>query len=161
MPSINQKIGDKMTSSEIKKILKQNLARYGNIFIPEFTHGNLRIDAIIIDTGHKWIRGFEIKTKKPDFQKDTKWTEYSQFCSSLCIVCPEGLIESKEVESPFGLIWIVKTPYDYYKIRYIKRPKNFQKRNSLSWFWTYVNVLTLEIRRIYFELENYKLIEIK
>ena len=155
-----------MNSLEIKELLRKKAYAYNHIFIPEFTWENLRIDALLLDTGHKWIRGYEIKTKRIDFQRDQKWTEYSQFCSSLCIVCPESLIDKKEIKAPFGLIWIIKSDnYSgfwnekdkcYYDVIYKKKPKNFQKRNSLSWLWTYNNVLTLEIRRLYFENEQIK-----
>lgn len=132
-----------MKISDIHKVLK-NMCQYGNIYVPEFTYKNLRIDASIIDTRHRWIRGFEIKTNRGDFLKDRKWTQYSKFCSSLSIVCPEGLIEPHEIGDPFGLLWI----YNSLSVVWKKKPKNFQKRNSLSWLWTYVEVLELEMSRI-------------
>ena len=141
----------KLTSTEIYKILGQNA--YSNLCIPEFTWGDLRIDAIMIDVKHRWIRGFEIKINKNDFKNDYKWVEYSRFCSSLCIVCPEGLIQPEEIEKPFGLIWIPDKPCGT-EIQYKKKPINFQKRNSLSWLYTYTRVLETEFRRIYFELNQ-------
>jgi hypothetical protein len=150
-------VPNKITAKEIYKIL-HNLS-YSNLCIPEFTWGDLRIDAIMIDTKHRWIRGFEIKINKNDFKNDNKWIGYSQFCSSLCIVCPEGLIKPEEIEKPFGLIWIgvPSTDNGWKAIQYKKKPINFQKRNSLSWLYTYTKVLETEFRRIHFEL-NQKLI---
>jgi len=146
---------EKLTASEIYKELKQSA--YSNICIPEFTWGDLRIDAIMIDTKHRWIRGFEIKINKNDFKNDNKWVDYSIFCSSLCIVCPEGLIQPEEIKKPFGLIWVTNKPNinnSYLRIQYKKKPINFQKRNSLAWFYTYTKVLETEFRRIYFELNR-------
>jgi hypothetical protein len=141
-----------MTADEIGIILSKS--NYSNLFIPEFTWGDLRIDAIMIDTKHRWVRGFEIKINKQDFIKDNKWVEYSKFCSSLCVVCPEGVIQPEDIEKPFGLIWITKQSYN--RIKYKKKPINFQKRNSLSWLYTYTRVLETEFRRIYFEIESLK-----
>jgi len=136
-----------MTAKEIGDILKRS--SYSNLYIPEFTWDDLRIDAIMIDVKHRWIRGFEIKTSRGDWLKDNKWTEYSKFCSSLCVVCPEGLIQKEEIEKPFGLIWIAEKSYN--RIQYKKKPLNFQKRNSLSWLYQYVRVLETEFRRLHFE----------
>lgn len=148
-------VGDiKMTATEVYNILAHN--NYNNLVIPEFTWGDLRIDAIMIDTQHRWIRGFEIKVNRNDFKKDNKWVDYSRFCSSLCIVCPEGLIQPEEIEKPFGLIWVSDKPSfanSYLKIQYKKKPINFQKRNSLSWLYTYIRVLETEFRRIYFDIK--------
>lgn len=38
------------------------------------------------------------------------------------------------------------------KLLWKKKPQNFQKRNSLSWFWEYTHVLELEIMRLDREL---------
>ncbi len=146
-----------MTSTEIKKVLAR-WGGYHGIFVPEFTWGGLRIDAVIIDTAHRWVRGFEIKTNRADFQKDDKWTLYTQFCSSLSIVCPEGIIKPEEIEKPFGLVWIRSEPDFAWEIsgygKWIKRPKNFQKRQSMSWLWTYVHILEVEFGRLQFELND-------
>jgi hypothetical protein len=146
-----------LNSDEIKQRLIQ-IGNYGNIFIPEFTWDNLRIDVIIVDIYHRWIRGFEIKTSRADFFKDEKWTNYSKFCSSLSIVCPEGLIKKEEVGNPFGLLWICETGLTYRPsdLKWVKRPKNIQKRNCLAWFWTYLSILERELPRMYFEIESLK-----
>lgn len=141
-----------MNATDIKRILAQS--NYNNVFIPEFTWGDLRIDSIMIDTQHRWIRGFEIKTSREDWIQDNKWIRYTAFCSSLCIVCPEDLIQPQEIEKPFGLIWVTDKPRfetSYLKVQYKKKPINFQKRNSLSWFYTYLRVLEVELRRMAFE----------
>jgi hypothetical protein len=137
-----------MDSGDIKDKL-QKMSDYNNILIPEFSYGSLRIDALLVDVHHRWIRGFEIKVKRGDFLQDTKWVEYSKFCSSLSIVCPEGLIKPEEVESPFGLLWMKDQNYCFAEWK--KRPKNFQKRNSLAWLYMYTNVIEKELRRLDFE----------
>jgi len=144
--------------STIHEALKY-LGGFKGIYVPEFTWEKHRIDALIIDIEHRWIRGFEIKTRRNDFTRDQKFTEYSIFCSSLSIVCPEGLIESKEIEKPIGLLWI-KENRDYRGVygmpQWKKRPQNFQKRNGLSWLWTYTRVLELEFPRVLDELNRLK-----
>jgi hypothetical protein len=118
---------------------------YNSIYIKEFTFGIYRIDAIIIDLKHRWVRGFEIKISKDDFNQDYKWTEYAQFLSSLSIVCPWGIISHQEVGDPFGLLWI---NLDNNEILWKKRPKRFNRRNSLGWLWTYLRVLEAEMPRL-------------
>ena len=143
-----------MTASEIKNILKNQYAhQWASVFVPEYTSGDLRIDALVVDTRKRWIRGFEIKTSRSDFLQDNKWILYSQFCSSISIVCPEGLIQADEINKPFGLLWVLNTDKVTYDMRtqitvWKKRPQNFQKRNSLAWFWTYTHVLETEIVRL-------------
>ena len=144
-----------ITPHNIRSSLER-MGGYKNICIPEFTWKELRIDALMIDIAHRWIRGFEIKTERSDFLRDIKWPLYSQFCSSLSIVCPEELIDPKEIEKPFGLIWVKEENLGgrygiNYKAKWVKRPKNFQKRTSLAWIWVYIRVLELELPRLQFE----------
>ena len=140
-----------MTSVDIKKILSQHA--YNDIFIPEFTYGDLRIDAILLDTRHRWIRGYEIKVDRSDFLKDGKWTQYTQFCSSICIVCPEGLIQPEEIEKPFGLIWVFEKP-GINRWSYKKKPINFQQRRSMAWLYVYLKVIELEFRRLNYRMDT-------
>ena len=145
-----------MTAKEIIEQLKF-LGGYHSIVIPEFTYGGLRIDALVIDLRDRWCRGFEVKVDRGDFLKDNKWTLYTQFCSSLTIACPRDLIKKEEVENPFGLLWVDKGNKPPWKrFEWIKRPRNFQKRNSLSWVWTYLKVLEQEFPRMFFELDKLK-----
>lgn len=148
-----------LTAKDISRIIANS--SYNNLFIPEFTWGDLRIDAILIDTAHRWIRGYEIKVNRQDFLKDTKWAEYSMFCSSLCVVCPAGLIQPEEVEKPFGLIWVMPKDkaWDARALEYKKKPINFQKRNSLSWLYTYLRALETEFRRMHFANQQRELLD--
>ena len=147
-----------MTSQDIKNVLQSSFAfNTSSIFVPEYTQGELRADAIVINTKQRWIRGFEIKVSRSDFLQDDKWILYSQFCSSLSFACPEGLIQPNEVEKPFGLLWILEKSKltDDFRNKILvwkKKPQNFQKRKSLAWFWTYTHVLELEIMRLDKEL---------
>ena len=141
-----------MRVDEIREVLER-LSGYHSVFVPEFTFGDKRIDAVSIDFKHRWIRGFEIKINHNDFERDKKWTEYTEFLSSLSIVCPSELILKEEVQSPFGLLWVEPNGY----IKWKKRPTNFQSRKSLSWFWTYLRVMETEFSRMsyhIFHLEN-------
>lgn len=148
-----------MNTKEIMEILSASYAYSSSIFVPEFTYGDLRADAIIIDTKKRWIRAFEIKTSKADFIQDDKWTMYSQFCSSLSIVCPEDLIQPEEIEKPFGLLWVfpkntLSSDFKNKRVVWKKKPQNFQKRNSLAWFWTYTKVIEMELVRLTWGVHN-------
>jgi hypothetical protein len=132
--------------------LKDHLRKLGHLYIDEFTWGGLRIDAIVIDIGARTVRGFEVKVSRGDYFADKKWQLYSEFCSSLSIVCPEGLIQPEEVSDPFGLLWIDPPGNFHWK----KRPKNIQSRNSLAWTWTYLSVIEKELARVIPELEALK-----
>ncbi len=140
-----------MTAKDIERVLR----RLGDIYIPEFTYNDLRIDAILVDIRYRKVRGFEIKVDKGDFLKDKKWQLYSRFCSSLSVACPEGLIEPEEVSDPFGLLWIKPTGEVVWK----KREKNIQHRESLAWTWTYLSVIEKELVRLVIENDQHKLAE--
>jgi hypothetical protein len=131
-----------MKPEQIIRNKLSNISRFYSIFVNEFTYNAKRIDAIIIDIQHRWIRGFEIKTNRNDFLQDKKWTGYSEFLSSLSIVCPPELIKPEEIERPFGLLWV-----DELNFKWKKRPINFQSRKSLAWFWTYLHVVETEFLR--------------
>lgn len=132
--------------------LKNHLRRLGTLYIDEFTWNGLRIDAIVIEIRSRTVRGFEVKVSRGDYFADKKWQLYSEFCSSLSIVCPDGLIQPDEVSDPFGLLWIDKVGNFNWK----KRPKNIQSRNSLAWTWAYLGVIERELARVVPELETLK-----
>lgn len=140
---------EEMDTQTIHKKLR-SITGYNGVYVPEFTFGDLRIDAIIIDIRRKWIKGFEIKLTRKDFKRDDKWHLYTQFCSTLSIVCPEGLIQPEEIKEPFGLLWIGSG--EWHTSLWKKRPKRFQHKDSLAWMFTYLKVLELEIRRLDFEM---------
>lgn len=151
-----------MKAQEIKDVLFNSYTYSSSVCVPEFTWNDLRADAIILDIKKRWIRAFEIKVSRSDFLQDDKWVMYSQFCSSLSVVCPENLIQPNEIEKPFGLLWVLPednltSDYRNKRLLWKKKPQNFQKRNSLSWFWTYTKVLEREFLRLDFELHrNFK-----
>lgn len=127
-----------VTIGAIYEVLER-LGGWNSVCIPEFTWGDLRVDAAVVDLRTRWIRGFEIKMSRADFQRDEKWILYSRFCSSLSIVCPHGLIKPEEVEKPFGLLWVGEG-----SVQWAKKPKNLQKREAFAWLWTYMNVIERE-----------------
>ena len=122
----------------------RRLGGYRGLYVPEFTWNGCRIDAIVIDLRTRWVRGFEIKLSREDFRRDEKWTRYSQFCSSLSIVSPEGVVPVDDVEKPFGLLWLKQDG----TMRWAKKPMRFQHRSSLAWVWTYMQVLEYELPRL-------------
>lgn len=130
-----------MNSGFVMEAIRQNVT---GLFIPEFTYGDLRIDAVVIDVSRRNVRGFEIKVNKEDYLRDKKWQLYSSFCSSLSIVCPEGLIQVDEVSKPFGLVWVFADGM----LEYQRMPRNLQSREALAWTLTYLSVLEKEIARL-------------
>lgn len=139
-----------MTANEIHTVLRRLGGFYG-VYVPEFTYNGRRIDAAIIDVSKRWIRGFEIKVSRSDFLADEKWHEYSQFCSSLSIVCPEGLIGKDEITGPFGLLYILP---ELNGMKWEKKPKRFQRRDGLAWLYQYVRVIEKELPRLNNEVER-------
>lgn len=133
-----------MTVSDVHAVL-QRLNGFHGIYVPEFTYKDHRIDAAIVDVSKRWIRGFEIKINRTDFLRDQKWQHYAAFTSSLSVVCPEGLIRKGEVARPFGLLWITEN----HAMRWVQRPKKFQRRDALAWLYRYVEVLETEMPRLY------------
>lgn len=141
-----------VTAAEIRSKLS-SLGGFSSIMIPEFTWRDLRADAILLNTNKRWIRTFEIKVSRADFLQDDKWHLYSQFSSSLAVACPHGLIKPEEIPSPFGLIYFKRVGgYIGLEITWVKKAKRFQRRDSMSWLWTYLHVLELEMPRLQAEL---------
>lgn len=165
MVKVQASIESNLGVKDIHKAIDQ-LGGYGSIFVPEFTFHDMRIDGILVEPGKtRRIRGFEIKVSRPDFIRDGKWQNYTQFCSSLSIACPEGLIRPDEIESPFGLLWVKKETWvrdhDGYKgtayhTQWAKRPKDFQGTKGLAWTWRYLEVLEAEFKRLAFAESSHR-----
>lgn len=143
---------EQITAADIHAALRV-MRGWGNVYVPEFTWHGLRIDAALIDVRERWIMGFEVKVSRSDFLRDEKWQLYSQFCSSLAIVCPAGLIQKEEVADPFGLLYIDKDKYGA-TWKWEKKAKRFQRRDSLAWTWTYLSVLEAEIPRLALDVQQ-------
>lgn len=97
--------------------------------------------------------------------QDIKWQLYSEFCSSLSVVCPAGLIKPEEIDSPFGLVYVTKNvvirEYDgkeciEYILDWQKKPKNLQGNKSLAWTFKYLSVIETEFRRVVEENKTLK-----
>ena len=149
-----------MTVAQMHTALRR-LGGFYSVYVPEFTYGGRRIDAAVIDVSKRWIRGFEIKVSRSDFLRDEKWHEYSEFCSSLSIVCPDGLILKSEVPKPFGLLYVGTDPTITNDLRnitmkWIQKPQRFQKRDGLAWLYTYVRVIEKEFPRLMLENERFR-----
>lgn len=148
----NQPAGERMTVTDIHGILR-GLGGFYGVYVPEFTYSGRRIDAAIIDVSTRWIRGFEIKLTRSDFLRDEKWQAYSEFCSSLSIVCPDGLIKKEEVPKPFGLLYVGTEPrltndLRNVTVKWIQKPTRFQRRDGLAWLYTYIRVIEKELPRL-------------
>ena len=134
-----------MTAKELLECIYR-IGGYRDIFIPEFTFGSKRIDALCLNTHKKLVRGYEIKTSRPEWRADKKWTGYSTFCDLLYVVCPEGLIQKEEIDPQHGLIWCKMNRDVFYDWKYIKRAKH----NKIP-IETYYRILELEMPRLAFD----------
>lgn len=147
-----------VTVAHVRHVLEQ-LGGWGSIYIPEFTWRGLRIDALIMNTRSRSARGFEIKVSRSDFLRDEKWHMYSEFCSSLSIACPEGLLAKEEVPDPFGLLYVLRDPVVTDDLRSLgvkweKKPKKLQCKPSLAWTYTYLAILEMELPRLALEVKQ-------
>lgn len=147
-----------VTVADIHHVLRE-IGGWGSVYIPEFTCGNLRIDALLVDVTTRWARGFEIKVSRTDFLRDEKWQRCSEFCSSLSIVCPSGLIAKEEVPDPFGLLYVLREPsvtddLRTVGVKWVKKPKRFQRRDGMAWTYTYLKILEKELPRLAGEVER-------
>lgn len=138
--------------AEIHRALKRLGGFYG-VYVPELTYGQRRVDAAIIDVSKRWIRGFEIKLTRADFLRDEKYHEYTQFTSSLSLVCPAGLIAKAEVPSPYGLLYVsrhqgLNAHVTALQVHWEQKPKRYQRRDGLAWLYQYVKVLEAELPRL-------------
>jgi hypothetical protein len=52
--------------------------------------------------------GYEIKSSRQDFERDTKWAEYIPFCHKFSFVCERGLIQPHDLPLGVGLLWATK-----------------------------------------------------
>jgi len=146
-----------ITVADIHETLIQSKSWY-EAYIKEYTYNGMRADSITINFDTRQIRAFEIKTSRSDFLRDKKWSTYSEFCSTLVMVCPAGLILKEEIEPPLGLLWVFneKRFDNIHVTKWIRRPKNFQSRNGLAWIYTYMRVIEKEFPRVISELNKYK-----
>lgn len=145
-------MNEPITVAEIHHTLKRLGGFYG-VYVPELTFGQRRVDAAIIDVSKRWIRGFEIKLTRADFLRDEKYHEYTQFTSSLSIVCPAGLIASADVPAPYGLLYVsrptgINAHVRALDLHWAKKPTRFQRRDGLAWLYQYVKVLEAELPRL-------------
>ena len=157
--STSQPVMASVTVEHIHAYLR-GLGGFYGVYVPEFTYHQRRLDAAIIDVSKRWVRGFEIKVSRSDFLKDEKWQEYAEFCSSLSIVCPKGLIEPEEIPKPFGLLYVSHDhPHQWTQRielcgKWVKKPKRFQRRDALAWLYQYVRVIEKELPRLSGEVER-------
>lgn len=73
------------------------------------------------------ITAYEIKTSRADFLRDKKWRDYLEYCTQFYFVCPWGMIDPCEIESPAGLIYASKKVSRLYikkraPVRHIRDP---------------------------------------
>jgi hypothetical protein len=126
-----------ITSKAILTLLKAR--HYQDVFIPECKNGEtwgardlLKLDAWVLCRTYSPLRiiGYEIKVKRNDFERDTKWEKYLQLCHEFYFVCPAGLIRNHDLPSRVGLIWASKD-YLYTKRRAERIDPDWDKLTGL------------------------------
>lgn len=107
----------------------------------------LRIDGLLIDTTTRETHGFEIKVDVWDWHRDKKWQLYRDFCSTLSVACPEGMIDETEVPPGYGLLWIDKLGRE----RWVRRPTKIP-HEPYNWKDKYLKILENEFPRMQAEI---------
>lgn len=85
---------------------------------PKYSLGNLILDFwyIKLDFNKNFSEGFEIKTSREDFLRDSKWPGYLNYCNKFYFVCPKDVIFKEELDPQIGLIYV----YDTGKMKVVK-----------------------------------------
>jgi len=149
---------ERYTADIIYQAIKENI-NHNEICIHEVPIDHCRIDALIINKANRLVHGIEIKVSKQDYNFDTKFTLYSEYCSYLSIACPENLISPEEIKEPFGLIY-VKEKDGQLGLLCVKEPKLIQGKDTMkdiSWLHTYIRLTDILINRLYFSIRDKKI----
>jgi hypothetical protein len=104
-----------MTAGELLALLKYR--HVSDIFISECKDGGTwdrsthrRMDAWTIRTSYSnpLTIAYEIKVSRSDFLADKKWQDYLPLCDEFYFVCPNGMIDPRELSPEAGLLWTTK-----------------------------------------------------
>lgn len=135
-----------MTAPEIETVFRNHYRnRFQEVGLFGFSPGEGIFDVFIIAPHRRIFKGFEIKISHSDFLREKKeareryfrWGDgthlgekkgerYLRYCHLFYYVCPEGIIQPEEVDSPAGLLWVSPKKstgylYSYFSVK--KRPK--------------------------------------
>lgn len=147
-------------SADIHPVLSR-LKGYSGTYIKEFTwwtetytlnperNKGLRIDGLLLDVIKREVHGFEVKVDLWDWHRDKKWQSYKQFCTTLSVACPEGMIDETEVPPGFGLLWINDNGTD----SWVRKPKRLN-HDPATWSQTYLRILESEFPRMQAEIRR-------
>jgi len=127
-----------MTAADIKNVFRKHYqGRFNEVGLFEFSPGSPIFDVFMIAPHRRIFKGFEIKVSHSDFLREKREVErggywfgevhparrkcerYLKYCHLFYYVCPEGIIQPREVDDPAGLLWI--NPNSYFSLK--KRPK--------------------------------------
>lgn len=144
----------------IKKYFKSRNQMSLGLF--EFGIDDVRFDCFFVNPYTKRIRIFEFKTSRSDYFNDVKkekWKKYLKYCDTFSFVCPKGLIQKEEVESPAGLLWITTWKEKYQRNfggddpapEWKKRPK----RLGLISQEDYDRIIMLLVYRVKFRKDDF------
>lgn len=82
---------------------------------------SLRVDILNLSYSDKIVI-IELKSCRQDFEGDNKWKGYLDYCDRFFFMCPEGVIDPKELPPKIGLVYVnLNNKEDpYFKV--IKKP---------------------------------------
>ncbi len=127
-----------------------------DVGIVEFGIRGVRLDAILVNTHRRLIRGFEFKTSRNDFLSDKKWEKYLKYCNTFSFICPTGVIKKEEVPKGIGLVYLRCEKWysgydgkDHENIRseLVKRPTGRELDKEI-----YIEIISLLLNRAKYRL---------
>lgn len=94
---------------------------------------SLRVDILNLSYSDKVVI-IELKSCRQDFEADSKWKGYLDYCDRFFFMCPEGVIDPKELPDKVGLVYVnISNPDNpYFKV--IKKP-GLLKPKHISNIW--------------------------
>src|SRR5574343_36813 len=111
----------------ITKKLMIFLSSPNEIIIPNFFVGQFEMYIFRINTKNNYVKEYEIKVSKNDFKNDFRKKEFNYkesknkhdiiknneyVANKFSFVCPENLIDIKDIPEKYGLIYLVKNNYN-------------------------------------------------
>src|SRR5574343_65336 len=103
------------------------LSSHNEIIIPNFFVCQFEMDIFKINTKNNYVKEYEIKVSKNDFKNDFRKKEFNYkesknkhdiiknneyVANKFSFVCPENLIDIKDIPEKYGLIYLVKNNYN-------------------------------------------------
>ncbi len=88
---------------------------------------SLRVDILNLSYSDKVVI-IELKSCRQDFESDSKWKSYLDYCDRFFFMCPDGVIDPKELPDKVGLVYVNITNPDNPYFKVIKKPGQLKPR---------------------------------